>query len=1123
MSRNRALPAGSVVAGYTVDRPLGRGGMAVVYRALHSERAQPVALKVLDPKAWDGDALDGMHREARIAAAVAHRHILPVYESGEHAGQPFIAMQLECGDLRGLLWREGRLRAWRAIALLTEIASALDAAHAHGLVHRDIKPSNVLLGEEEDRERALVADFGVARLAFSGGEPNGSMVGTVGYASPEQIRGELVDRRADVYGLGCLLYECLTGREPFLRSDTLTTMWAHLHDDPPAPSVLVPELPAALDPVVARALAKDPRSRFGSAGALAEAALEATAGRRPTRATLSETRELPTGKVTFLFTDIEGSTRLLHDLGETAYAAELEEHRRIIRDACGAEGGVEVDTQGDAFFFAFSSATQALAGAAVAQEALARTSFRVRMGIHTGTPHRTTEGYVGVDVHRAARIAHAAHGGQVVVSSAAAALLEGSELRSLGGHRLKDFDEPVTLFQLGQDSFPPLKTIANTNLPTPATSFFGREKELHDAALLLRSARVLTVHGPGGQGKTRFALELARRAREERFSDYEDGVFSCFLAPLRDPELVPSSIAHALSVAEQPGRSAVQALVEHLRDRKVLLLLDNLEHVLASVPDLAELVSSCSGLTLLLTSREVLRLQGEVPYELPPLSLDEGVVLFCERARIEPSDTVRALCDRLDGLPLAIELAAARTRLLLPEQLLERLSHRLDLLKGGRDADARQQTLRATIQWSYDLLSPQEQALIARLSVFAGGFTLGAAEEVCDADLDSLESLLDKSLLRRIEGRLWILETIREFAAERLEEEAHTEAVRSRHAQYFASLARTMEPELLGPDGASAVARLELELDNLRAALGHSLEADREEALQMATDLGFFWHWRGRNDEGGAWLDAALSDDEVGSPSLRARALNRASVFAVERGEHTRGHELNECSLALARLAGDREAETTALHDLAGSYGRLGLLRKSVARYLEALKLFDELGDEAGAVIALANMGVAHRRLGELDRARSCHREAVRRARKLGNHHYLALSLCELGISELENANGIEAGRLLREALRVTHDTGGLALVPWIVWSLAVEASREGSYARAAQLAGVAERCMRVAGSEFESDDAAWVGKALDRARTEIGEDAFDRAREQGEALSMEDAVSCALEEIDLPTAEAKA
>jgi predicted ATPase/class 3 adenylate cyclase len=475
--------------------------------------------------------------------------------------------------------------------------------------------------------------------------------------------------------------------------------------------------------------------------------------------------DVPTGTVTFLFTDVEGSTKLLHELGDESYAQLLAEHRRIVREACVRGGGIEVDTQGDAFFFAFPTAPGAIAAASEMTEGLASGPIQVRIGLHTGKPVVTGEGYVGDDVHFAARVAATGHGGQIVLSHVTAELVTGA-VTSLGSHPLKDIAEPVSIYQLGDRSFPPLKTIAKSNLPTPASSFLGREEELYAADHFLRETRLLTISGPGGAGKTRFSLELARRAREERFSDYQDGVFSCFFSSLRDSTLVLATIAHTLSVREQPGQGALQTLSSHLEGKQMLLLLDNLEHLLEAAPELSELLSACSGLTLLCTSRELLRVTGERSYALPPLQEDEGVSLFCERAQVDPSEDITVLCSRLEGLPLAIELAAARARILTPAQLLERLSFRLDLLKAGRDADPRQQTLRATIEWSYDLLSAEEQELFARLAVFSGGCTLEAAEDVAGADLDLLQSLCDKSVLRFTGGRYWMLETIREYAGE---------------------------------------------------------------------------------------------------------------------------------------------------------------------------------------------------------------------------------------------------------------------------------------------------------------------------------------------------------------------
>ena len=453
--------------------------------------------------------------------------------------------------------------------------------------------------------------------------------------------------------------------------------------------------------------------------------------------------DLPSGTVTFLFTDVEGSTKLSHELGPEGYAQALAEHRRIVREAFTRHDGVEVDTQGDAFFVAFPTAPGALAAVEEMLEGLASGPIRVRMGLHTGTPYLAEEGYVGPDVNRAARIASCGHGGQVLVSSSTAALLNTDGLRDLGEHRLKDLSAPERVFQLGDGDFPPLRSLHQTNLPVPATPFVGREHELAELrALLARDdVRLLTLTGPGGTGKTRLALQTAGEAADA----FAGGVWWVPLAPLRDPALVVTETAKALG--------AKDGLADHIGDRSLLVFLDNFEHVLEAADELMPQLADCPNLRILVTSREVLRLPGEQAYPVPPLEPDEGKELFLARARaanpaFEPSAAVDELCGRLENLPLALELAASRVRMLSPEQLLERLGARLDLLKAGRGVDPRQQTLRATIEWSHELLDTDEQRLFARLAVFAGGCTLDAAERVCDADLNVLQSQVDNSHIR---------------------------------------------------------------------------------------------------------------------------------------------------------------------------------------------------------------------------------------------------------------------------------------------------------------------------------------------------------------------------------------
>ncbi|MDQ3992625.1 MAG: adenylate/guanylate cyclase domain-containing protein, partial [Actinomycetota bacterium] len=448
--------------------------------------------------------------------------------------------------------------------------------------------------------------------------------------------------------------------------------------------------------------------------------------------------ELPTGTMTFLFTDVEGSTRLLDELGAEWYAEALAEHRSLLREAVARYGGVEVDTQGDAFFFVFADPAAALAAADEGQRALEATPVSVRMGVHTGQAMRAGHGYVGFDVHKGARVAAAGHGGQVVVSEPAR-LASRRELQPLGTHRLKDLGAPEPLWQLGNGDFPRLKSLNQTNLPVQPSPLIGRERELSEVGALLRDHRVVTLVGPGGSGKTRLALQLAAEAVDE----FPHGVWWVPLQALHDAALVVPTVASTLGVKGE--------LLDHLAGKRLLLLLDNMEQLVDAAAELAELLASASDLRLLATSREPIRIAGEVEYAVEPLAEDDAVALFRERATVgDPLDAVAAICRRLDHLPLAIELAAARTKLLPPEQLLGRLERRLPLLSGGRrDAPERQRTLRATIEWSYELLSDEEKQLFARLAVFAGSFDLDAAEQICDADVETLQSLLDKSLIRR--------------------------------------------------------------------------------------------------------------------------------------------------------------------------------------------------------------------------------------------------------------------------------------------------------------------------------------------------------------------------------------
>jgi predicted ATPase/predicted negative regulator of RcsB-dependent stress response len=753
-------------------------------------------------------------------------------------------------------------------------------------------------------------------------------------------------------------------------------------------------------------------------------------------------QDLPTGTVTFLFSDVEGSTTLLHELGAEAYADALAEHRRIVRAACTAEGGVEVENQGDAFFFGFGSAPAALTAAQTVTGALAAGRMHVRIGLHTGTALVTDEGYVGDDVHLAARVGASGHGGQVVLSQTTRELVDGLPLTDLGEHRLKDIPEAVSIFQLGSERFPPLKTISNTNLPRPASSFIGRERELRELLAAIRSARLVTLTGPGGSGKTRLAIEAAATL----VPSYKAGVFWVGLATLRDPALVSETIGQTLG--------AKNGLAEHIGERELLLLLDNLEQVIEAAPQLPELLNACANLTVLVTSRELLRVQGEVEYAVPPLASPDAVALFCERSRLEPSDEIADLCVRLDELPLAVELAAARAKALSPRQILERLSQRLDLLEGGRDADPRQQTLRATIDWSYDLLSEEEQRVLRALSVFAG-CTLDAAEEVCGTEINALQSLVEKSLLRFSTERYWMLETIREYARERLDEAGETDTLARRHADYHLALLEERPMSLiLGPRRGELLAWFGEEEDNLRATLDYLEDARPPDAARAAELLLPFWMpWRrlvegqervlrllARNDfpagtramllqqlcdiemrmgqfdsaEGYA-QEAVTLAQESGARRTLAFALWNLAVIASRRGDFDEAISL--LTPVLEEVADDEWVRSAALGDLASfqiEAGRDEEARHSLQEAKRGLQATEDEANQAITEIALANLELYVR---DFEAAYVVATSVLEKARAMGDD-YRVLGACNsLGLAAVGLGRRSEAREVCAESL----------------------------------------------------------------------------------------------------------
>jgi predicted ATPase/class 3 adenylate cyclase len=817
---------------------------------------------------------------------------------------------------------------------------------------------------------------------------------------------------------------------------------------------------------------------------------------------------LPSGTVTFLFTDIEGSTKLLHELGAEGYSQALAQHRRVLREAFQANQGVEVDTQGDAFFVAFRTAPGALKAAARAFEGLGGGPINVRMGIHTGTPHLGDEGYVGVDVHRAARIAAAGHGGQVLVSASTVALVDTDGLRDLGEHRLKDLSAPERLYQFGDGDFPPLKSLHRTNLPVPATPFLGRERELDEVHELVSRAdvRLLTLTGPGGTGKTRLALQAAATASER----YPGGVFWVPLAPLRDPELVLDTARQAVG--------ARNGLAEHIGDNATLLLFDNFEHLAEAAAGVAGLLAACPRLDLLVASREPLHVTGEQEYPVPPLSRQEGLDFFTARARAVKPDfggdaAVGEICRRLDDLPLALELAAARVKALSPAQLLERLEQRLPLLTGGaRDAPERQRTLRATIEWSYDLLAEEEKSLFARLAVFRGGCTLDAAEDVVGTSLDVMQSLVDKSLLRYSQERFWMLETIREYAAERLDIQGDDDSLRQSHADYFLRLAEEAEPHLTGSQQAPWLERLEVEHDNFRLSLESLRRADRGgEELTLVGALMRFWYVHGHLREGSSRCEDALAaHDDQSQPRLKA--LFGAGLLVHRLGDYQRADALAQERLVLARRLEDGEAVATSMIALGLAAQGLGDDEGAAAAYTEAAELARAGGYTWFLGIATSNLGDLLRDQGDYVQARARLEEALEIFRQLGDERFVTVSLANLGFLAAREGRNDEAEALLREGLVYAEARVDTELAIWCLTELSALTLSKGDAKRAARLTGAMEALREETGHAPTPDLQRLSEQTRSALVSELGEEQVAAALAVGREMAFEQAMAYALQ-----------
>jgi predicted ATPase/class 3 adenylate cyclase len=909
----------------------------------------------------------------------------------------------------------------------------------------------------------------------------------------------------------------------------------------------------------------------------------------------------PTGTLTFLFTDIEGSTKMWEQDPE-AMQASLARHDELLRSVIEERGGYIFKTVGDAFCCAFPTTPEALEAALEVQRALIAQEWgetgpiRVRMALHTGATEERDGDYFGPPLNRVARLLSAAHGGQVLLSAATHEMVRdqlpaGATLIDLGERRLKDLFRPERVFQLlapGLPSeFPPLRTLDahGNNLPVQPTPLVGREREVSEVAERVRSeeARLITLTGPGGTGKTRLALQAAADLMDE----FSDGVFFVALATITELELVASTIALALGVKESAEQSLMESLKNYLRDKRLLLVLDNFEQVLEGAPLVGELLVACPKLKVLATSRIPLRLYGEQEYLVPPLSLPdpkvmpplevmtqyEAVKLFVQRARSVKADfevtnenapAVAEICARLDGLPLAIELAAARTRMLPPQKMLERLGNRLELLKGGaRDLPTRQQTLRGTIDWSYELLEEEEKTLFGRLSVFSGGRTLEAIEVICDPQgeleaLEVVESLLEKSLLRQEEGvdgepRFVMLETVHEYTREKLQESGEEQGIRRAHAQYFLALAEEGEAQVRGPEAAKWLERLEAEHDNMRAALSWSLGQEEVElGLRLGGALWRFWWMRSHYSEGRRWLENALAIDGRGSPSARAMALAGIGEIASHQGDLDQAQEAceqglelsaNEASeariyllLSLAKVARMREdykwatqlnEESAALsREMRDTWGLASsLLGSALVNHIrgdteratelheESMDLFREWGDRQGLAFCSLDLGLVAISQGDLVRAAKLTEEAVALFRELGSRGDVSMNLNNLGwIAFLRDDLG-RAVDLYKQSLALAWETGMYTVVLDDLVGFACLAGAQGDAVRAAQLCGAAEALHEATGYPQDPISHAEMEPYIASGRSQIDEAVWAKAWEEGRKMTLEEAVSYALEE----------
>jgi non-specific serine/threonine protein kinase len=1004
-------PPGIVLEGkYRVEALLGSGGMGTVYRATQLNLRRTVALKLIRGAfASDTAARARFAREALALARLKHPNLVTIHDAGLAPGVgAYLVMEYIAGrSLRQQLRERGRLVEREAVGLIRQVCAGVEAAHAHGVLHRDLKPENILLEETASGVLAKVVDFGIAKLAEeaeASGEvvtQAGVLVGTPTYMAPEQCRGEAVDARTDVYALGCVLYELLTGRPPFAAATVAVLLLKQVSEAVPREPLAQTGVSRRVAEAVERALAKQASERYGSA------------------------REL---------------------------AAALEVSGADVATAAGKRGASG------------------------------------QRGQETGSPEGATT-------------------------------------------------------ELGTAPAETRQTATPNNLPQAVTRFIGRAEPLRELGSELAGTRLVTLTGPGGIGKTRLALEVAHDALEE----FAGGVWLVELAALTDPMLVPQTVATTLGVREEAGREVTETLVAWLRGRRALLVLDNCEHVVEACARLAEaLLRACPQVRVMATSREALGLSGEAVRAVAALEVparaagaaeilaSEAVRLFVDRAAFVRSDfrfdggsalTVAALSRRLEGIPLAIELAAARVQVLSVEQILERLEDRFRLLTGGsRTAPSRQQTLRATLDWSYGLLTEQERVLLRRLTVFAGGWSLEAAEGVCTGTgieaweiLHLLSRLLDKSLLLVSEqaraARYGMLETVREYGREQLGQSGEADEMARRHAEFFLAFGEDVRPKLASVHAVEWYGRLEAEHDNLRAALGWLIEHDPGACLRLAVALSPLWATHGHLAEGRRRLEAALERSRDATAPLRAAALRQAGALAHYQGDLREARAYFDEGLRIAREAGDKYEIAHVCLPLGGLVAIMDG-PATAARYLEtSLALGREL-ESVGIVAGSLNcLGEAARQEGDWAAARAYYEQSAAVLRQAGHQLGLNVALGNLGAVACEEGELTVATACFEEALVISQSSKEPDSIALALDGLGAVAAKRGAWERAGRLAGAAQTMRDASGYALEPTDRAFRERYLAEVREQLGEAGLEVALAEGRALTLEQAIGEALAE----------